>query len=182
MTDEELKNLVASLAVSQKETDAKFKETDAKFKETDRFLKEIGKAVGSYGNVEGQIFEDQIFYSFQKHPYLNDIKFEEVQRNWKRSMHGLAAEYDVVLLNGSFVGVVEAKRKLEKEDVIKFSEKTLPVFKSLYPDMQDKKLIGAFAAATVDERVLDAAKDAGILILTQDGQALRVVSDTMKEY
>ena len=175
MKDEELKNLVASLAVSQKETDAKFKETD-------RFLKEIGKAVGGYGNVEGQIFEDQVFYSFQKHPYLKGIKFEEVQRNWKRSMHGLAAEYDVVLLNGSFVGVIEAKRKLEKEDIIKFSEKALPAFKGLYPDMKDKKLIGAFATATVNERVLAAAKDAGILILTQDAQELRVVSDTVREY
>ncbi|MBI4660318.1 MAG: DUF3782 domain-containing protein [Verrucomicrobia bacterium] len=40
MTDKELKDLVASLAVAQKETDRQLKETDRQLKETDRQLKE----------------------------------------------------------------------------------------------------------------------------------------------
>ncbi len=40
MTDKELKELVASLAVSQKETDRQQRETDRQLKETDRQLKE----------------------------------------------------------------------------------------------------------------------------------------------
>lgn len=43
MTDEELKQLVASLAVAQKETDKQLKETDNQIKETNRQLKETDK-------------------------------------------------------------------------------------------------------------------------------------------
>ncbi|CAN2045550.1 DUF3782 domain-containing protein [Candidatus Magnetomoraceae bacterium gMMP-1] len=43
MTDINLKELVASLAVSQKETDRQLKETDRQLKETDRQLKETDK-------------------------------------------------------------------------------------------------------------------------------------------
>ena len=41
MTDQELKDLVASLAVSQAETKKRFKETDKQFKETDKQLKNL---------------------------------------------------------------------------------------------------------------------------------------------
>jgi hypothetical protein len=43
VTDEELKELVASLAVAQRETDRQLKETDRQLKETDRELKEIAR-------------------------------------------------------------------------------------------------------------------------------------------
>ncbi|MGK5093332.1 hypothetical protein WDW89_15145 [Deltaproteobacteria bacterium TL4] len=47
MTDEELKELIASLAISQKETDRqlneKFAKTDMELKETSRIIKELSK-------------------------------------------------------------------------------------------------------------------------------------------
>ena len=39
LTDQELRDLVAGLAVSQKETDRQMKETDRQMKETDRQMK-----------------------------------------------------------------------------------------------------------------------------------------------
>ena len=45
MTDEELKQLVASLAIDRKEIEKLFKETDMKFKETDRQIKETDQQI-----------------------------------------------------------------------------------------------------------------------------------------
>ena len=42
MTDDELKELVASLAIAQKETDRQLQETDKQLRETDRQLQETG--------------------------------------------------------------------------------------------------------------------------------------------
>ena len=61
MTDEELKDLVASLAVAQRETDRQLKETDRQLKETDRQLrkqlKELGKQIGGLGEKFGGFTE-----------------------------------------------------------------------------------------------------------------------------
>jgi hypothetical protein len=51
VTDEELKELVGSLAVAQKETDRQLKETDRQLKETDRQLKETDREVKETARV-----------------------------------------------------------------------------------------------------------------------------------
>jgi len=84
MTDEELKALVASLAVSQKETDEQIrelliaqKETGEQIKETiiaqkvvqkktDKQLKELGKQIGGLGNKFGSFTEGMAFPSMEK--------------------------------------------------------------------------------------------------------------------
>lgn len=50
MTDEELKALVASLAVAQKETDEQMKRTDEQLKRTDAKLERIGISLGNVTN------------------------------------------------------------------------------------------------------------------------------------
>ena len=74
MTDEELKELVASLAVAQRETDRQLKETDRQLrkqlKETDRQLrkqlKELGKQIGGLGEKFGGFTEGMAFPAMSK--------------------------------------------------------------------------------------------------------------------
>ncbi|MDM8567248.1 hypothetical protein QUF74_16560 [Candidatus Halobeggiatoa sp. HSG11] len=72
MTDEELKELVGSLAVSQKETDRQLKETDEQIKklsisqketymqlkETDRKLDKVANMISGIGTNQGDVAED----------------------------------------------------------------------------------------------------------------------------
>jgi len=65
MTDDELKELVASLAISQKETDIQIKElsvsqkeTGIQLKETDRKLDKVAKMLGGIGDNQGDVAED----------------------------------------------------------------------------------------------------------------------------
>src|SRR5262245_3126052 len=68
MTDQELKDLVgslaekhATLAEAQQETDRRMRasreETDRQLRETDRFLKEVGKQIGGLGDKFGSFTE-----------------------------------------------------------------------------------------------------------------------------
>jgi len=54
MTDQELKDLVAQLAISQAETGRALREsgeeTDRRMRETDRQIKELGKQIGGLGD------------------------------------------------------------------------------------------------------------------------------------
>ena len=63
MTDEELKELVASLAVAQRETDRQLKETDRQLRKQ---LKELGKQIGGLGEKFGGFTEGMAFPAMSK--------------------------------------------------------------------------------------------------------------------
>ncbi|MCF7988048.1 MAG: DUF3782 domain-containing protein, partial [Methylovulum sp.] len=73
MTDDELKQLVASLAIAQKKTDKQFKETDKQIKKTDKQiketskqLKELGQQIGGLGKKFGSFTEGLALPSMTK--------------------------------------------------------------------------------------------------------------------
>ena len=70
MTDEELKELVASLAIDRKETERRMRETDRQMKETsqqikatERLVKELSKNIGGLNNKFGSFTEAMAFPS-----------------------------------------------------------------------------------------------------------------------
>ena len=75
MTDEELKQLVANLAISQQKTDAQFKK--------------LGKLIGNIGNNQGDIVEEFLYRSFKRNPVLNNIHFDNVTRHLKNCVTGI---------------------------------------------------------------------------------------------
>ena len=66
MSTAELKQLVESIAIFQRETDRQMKETDRQMKETDRKLKELGKQIGGLGNKFGAFAEGLAFSSIER--------------------------------------------------------------------------------------------------------------------
>jgi len=73
MSTAELKQLIESIAISQRETDRivketslSIKETDRQMKETDRKLKELGKQIGGLGNKFGAFAEGLAFSSIER--------------------------------------------------------------------------------------------------------------------
>ena len=99
MTDEELKELVASLAVSQVKTDVelktlvaglavsnaeltiKFDRTDAQIQMTSDSVKRVNKTVGSITNNNGSITEEYFYNSLKAKPILGEITYDKVKRN-----------------------------------------------------------------------------------------------------
>ena len=59
MSTAELKQLIESIAISQRETDRQMKETDRK-------LKELGKQIGGLGNKFGAFAEGLAFSSIER--------------------------------------------------------------------------------------------------------------------
>ena len=106
MTDEELKQLVASLAIDQKEmakesdkrnkeTDRLFKETGKQFKETEKQLKELGKQIGGLGKKFGSFTEGLALPSMTK--ILRErFKMEVISPSVRVSKNGIDAEIDVL--------------------------------------------------------------------------------------
>jgi len=201
MTDEELKNLIGSLAESHKETERKFqeteqqmKETDRRFQETERQIKEndvrmnekldkLSKLVGGISANNGYFAEDLFISALQKNTSLGNIKFNAViPRVTGFNSEGENREYDIVLTNGIALGVVEVKYRLHPDDVVKFATKSLSQFRTYFPQFAGKKIYGAVAGTSIPRESLEKAKEYGLAVLSAEGPEVKILNDVVKEY
>lgn len=83
MTDDELKELVASLAVSQKETDRQQKETGRQLRETDKQIAELRQ---SRQKTDGQISE------LRQSQQETDLQLKETDRQLRRQLKELGKQ------------------------------------------------------------------------------------------
>ena len=160
MTDDELKQLVAGLAIAQnemvKENDKRRKENDKQFKkmtkETDKQLKELGKQIGGLGKKFGSFTEGLALPSMTK--ILRErFKMEVISPSVRVSKNNIDAEIDVLAYANSAINevyVVEVKSHLREEAITQLNS-LMANFKTLFPEHKDKKLYGIIAAVDISE-------------------------------
>ena len=169
MTDEELKELVASLAVAQRETDRQLKETDRQLKETDRQLrkqlKELGKQIGGLGEKFGGFTEGMALPSMTK-ILTENFGMEVVTPRVKVRKAGRSLELDVLAYANSECNaayVVEIKSHL-RPDGIEQLQNILEQFRTFFPEHADKALYGILAVVDAPEDLRQEALSAGIFM------------------
>jgi hypothetical protein len=183
MTDEELKELVASLAVAQRETDRQLKETDRQLKETDRQLKEtdrqlketdrqlrkqlkeLGKQIGGLGEKFGGFTEGMALPSMTK-ILTENFGMEVVTPRVKVRKAGRSLELDVLAYANSECNaayIVEIKSHL-RPDGIEQLQKILEQFRHFLPEHADKALYGILAVVDAPEDLRQEALSAGIFM------------------
>ena len=173
MTDDELKALVASLAVSQKETDAQLKETDRK-------LDKVAKMLGGISTNQGDVAEDFFYNSLIKDNHLGSLAFDDVTKNMSKHRGQLQEEYDIFLTNGNAIAIIEVKYKAHLEDIGKL-ERKFNNFKKLFPIYKDYKLYGAMASFYFNEETKDELLKQGYFVVERSADLLKAEnSDYLK--
>lgn len=159
-----------------KETDEKFKETDEKFKETERSIDRLSKITSGLGINIGEATEDHFYHALENMPELAGLEIQRVE-SIKRHVKGLQGQFDAVLFcNDNTIIIVEIKHKLHPDDVSRFHDTTIPLFRQLFPEYAGQKFLGAVAAMTINESARSKALKMGLLILTQAEQKIRVLN------
>ncbi len=156
MTDIELKEFVASLAVRQSETDRLMRESEAKkdrmLAENWQMIRELGKQIGGLGQKFGGFTEGMAFPSMEK--ILRERFGMDVVsvRNIGRK-NGRSLEIDVMAYaNGKVneVYAVEVKSHL-REDGLQQMLQILRDFHEFYPGHEGKKVYGILAVVDIPE-------------------------------
>jgi len=166
MTDDELKTLVASLAVSQKETDRK--------------LDKVAKMLGGIGANQGDVAEDFFYNSLIKDNHLGSLAFDDVTKNMSKHRGQLQEEYDIFLTNGNAIAIIEVKYKAHLEDVGKL-ERKFNNFKKLFPIYKDYTLYGAMASFYFNQETKDEVLKQGYFVIESSGDLVKTEnSDYLK--
>lgn len=171
MTDEELKALVASLAVAQKETDEQMKRTDEQLKRTDAKLERIGISLGNVTNNQGEVAEEFFFNSLADAPHLGAIPFDDIAENTHKRRGAIEEEYDIIMTNGNTVGIIEVKYKAHQNDLEKL-ERKMRHFKQLFPLYKDYKQYGAIASFHINDAAKEEALKRGYFVLQRRGDVV----------
>ena len=173
MTDDELKALVESLAVSQKETDVQLKETGRK-------LDKVAKMIGGVSKSQGDVAEDFFYNSFIKDNHLGELSFDDITKNMAKHRGKTQEEYDIFLTNGESIAIIEVKYKAHVDDIKKLTRK-FDNFKKLFPIYKDYKLYGAMASFYFNQDTKDELLNAGYFIVERSGDLIKTEnSDYLK--
>ncbi|MGE0126569.1 MAG: DUF3782 domain-containing protein [Blastocatellales bacterium] len=158
MTDQELRDLVASLAVSQKETDKQIEETG-------RQIKQVNKQLGELGNKFGSFTEGMAFPSMEK-ILRNHFKMDVVALRAKSRQNGHSIEIDVMAYdNGSRneVYLVEVKSHLTSESVDQML-RTIEQFPEFFGAHRDRKIYGIIAAVDIPDNLRSEVLNKGLYL------------------
>ncbi len=175
MTDNELKELVAGLAVSNAELTAQMKKTDAT-------LERMGIQLGGINDNTGMTTEDYFYNSMYDNPVLGGIRFDTIRKNIHTKTKRLEDEYDIVLYNGDCIGLIECKYKAHEKDLRKLIDKKVGNFRLLFPDFKDYKIYLGLASFSFYPELETMAKENGVAILKQKGQVVEISADNLKAY
>ena len=190
-TDRKLREMSAEtdrkLREMSAETDRKFAETDRELKEVGRYVKELSRNINGIAESNGK-FAEQFFYSDLFHSRsLNGQAFsaslEHLKGNASVGGKDVADEFDIVLNRPDALAIVEVKYRLRKDDVEDLAKRKAENFRLLFPGESAGKVIYLAAAGfSVDAGALKRAKELGIYVLTQKGDAIHLLNDVAKAY
>jgi hypothetical protein len=166
-----------------KETDRQMKKTDRQIKknarqmgDTDRRMKELQKTIGGWSNSHGSFAEEYFYNSFEegKQNFFGE-KFDEIKKSVKGLKIGAQDEYDIVLLNGKSISIIEVKFKAKKEHLLKLFRK-VNTFRENFPDYKNHRVYLAFASLVFCEVLEQECIEHGIAVIKQVGDMV-VVND-----
>jgi hypothetical protein len=161
-------------AKRQEETAKRQEETDRQMKETDRKMREVFGEMGSWSNNHGRFAEEYFFNSFKKgRKNFFGENFNEITKNLKGTES--KDEFDIVMLNGHSVGLVEVKFKAHENDIPKVLKKA-HAFRINFPKYQDHKVYLGLATMAFYPRLEEECITNGIAVIKQVGDTV-VVND-----
>ncbi|ORU93741.1 MAG: hypothetical protein A6F72_07550 [Cycloclasticus sp. symbiont of Poecilosclerida sp. N] len=204
MTDQELRDLVAGLAVSQAKTDAQMLKTDAQLAKTDAQLAKtdaqlaetdaqlaetaaqilktstkvdrVAEMYGGVSNNQGDVAEEFFFNSLKANLTLNGIKFDHINKNMTRCNNGSEGEYDIVLINGKEIFIIEVKYKAHQADLDRLLNQKAPTFDILYPEYQNYIKHLGLASFSINDVLKRRALEKHVTVLQRKGELIESIA------
>jgi len=145
MTDEELKELVASLAIEEKNLQARMNQTE-------KMIKELGKQIGGLGEKFGCFTEGMAFPSLQK-VLREQFGMDSIATRYKVRQQGRVLELDVFGHTNGMANqavIVEVKSHLREEHIEQILQQLREV-KTFLPEHANKTFVGILAVVDSTE-------------------------------
>jgi hypothetical protein len=144
-------------------------------KKSDRRLDKVAKLVGNISNNQGDIAEEFFYNSLKAKPSMAGINYDYIDKNVTRSKNKIEDEYDILLVNGKDVAIVEVKYKAHENDVERLINKKYENFKKLYPEYKDYNHHLGLASFNMNDDVKELASKNNVILLQRKGDLIETI-------
>ena len=159
------------------ELDAMFKRRD---EENQKFWDRLNGEWGKHQNSIGEIAEQYFYNSFKvgKANFFGE-KFDEIRKKIQGLM--IEDEYDILLINGKSIALIEVKYKAHENDIKKVLRK-VETFRVNFPYYANHKVYLGLASLAFYEEAEKLCKEKGIAVIKQVGDTLVMFEENIKAY
>jgi len=106
---------------------------------------------------------------------LAGINYDFIDKNITRSKKDLRDEFDIVLVNGADIAIIETKYKAHTSDIEKLVNKKYSNFKKLYPEYKDYNHHLGLASFNMNEDVKESASANNVILLQRKGDIIETI-------
>jgi len=178
----------------RQENDRRFQEHERRFRAIDRVFKKvedklekIGVEVGGISTNIGHhaeqffqnVFEDKMDDGNLE---FGGMKYDDMIPNLGYKGPKGQIEFDIALVNGSCVALIETKNRIHPSFVKEFAEERVEKFRKFFPEFEDYDVYLGIAGFSFCDEVLDQASKYGIGIVRQVGDGVEVEAGNLKAY
>jgi hypothetical protein len=147
----------------------------------DKLFAQTREQIGGISRSNGEFCEEYFINSFKENPIFLGEKYDRILKNHKPTIAVIEDEYDLVLLNGSTVVLIEMKYKAGTDDVGRMFSK-LHSYRTNYPMFKDYKIYLGLASFSFSKLVCDRAEREGIVLIQQRGDKIEVISENVRAW
>jgi len=155
---------------------------DKNAQESEKRMKKIEETMGSWSNNHGCFAEEYFFNSFEngKQNFFGE-QFDEIEKNVKGIKKNYKDEYDILLINGKSVGIIEIKFKAHKNDVPKILKKAQTI-RINFPEFKNHQVYLGLATMAFYPELEQECIDYGIAVIKQMGDTVVINDKNLKVY
>lgn len=178
-TCEDLAKQLAETRKLMKDTFVQMRESSDKLDEKiDKLCGKVGGMDENTGHHAEQFFQDTLWET----KTFGGQKYDYMIRNLKYGNGKDEGEFDIVLLNGKSVAIIEVKNRIHPKFVKEMAEKKIAKFRKVFPVYQKHNVYLGIAGFSFSDAVREKAKEYGIGIIKQVGQSIEIEADKLKAY
>jgi hypothetical protein len=170
-----------NVAAAQARTEAVQAKTDVQMAKTDAKLNKLAELYGGVSDNQGSAAEEFFYNSLKVNPVIGGIKFDRVTPNLIVGAKDKQAEFDMVLVNGNAVALLEIKHKAHLS-VLDQLDKQLRRYREVFPEHASYKLYGGIAGLSVPNETIEEAHKRGMFVLKQKGDVFAVDAEEMRPF
>ena len=179
VTKEDLAQAMLRLEASQEKISLELKlsqqKTDEQIKETSKGLKKLQKLVGNISNNQGDVAEEFFYNSLKAKLSIAGINYDFIEPNAHRSKNKIEDEFDIVLVNGKDIAIIEVKYKAHTNDIESLINKKYSNFKKLYPEYKNYNHHLGLASFNINDDVKKTASQNNVMLLQRKGDIIETI-------
>jgi hypothetical protein len=172
MTEQEIKDFVAEAMQGSSRALEKLSKT------VDKLCKQVGGIDDNIGHHAEQFFQN----AFEEKLRFGGVEYDEMIPNLKYKGKNDEVEFDIALVNGDSVALIEVKHRIHPSYVKELAEEKIEKFRQFFLEFKDYRAYLGVAAFSFSDEVVAQASKYGVGVVRQVGDGIEMDTGNLKVY